>query len=273
MIETIEITTGDGVRLRGTLYRGGGRDTVVIASALGVARRFYDAFAQYTTSRGLNVITFDYRGIAESRVEKSVFPTMHDWGALDLDAVLGYASTIAPGKLLLVGHSAGGQIFGLAPNLARVARVLVSASGSGYWKHWRGYEKWGLAALWIAMPAVVRVLGYFPSRVLGLGTEDLPRGVAAQWARWGRHPGYILDHLTAGERARYAAFDRPLRWMSYGGDQYAPPAAVDAIVIGYPNAKLERMHVEDRSLGHFDFFRRRSGEPLWPAAFDWLTSE
>ncbi len=29
-----------------------------------------------------------------------------------------------------------------------------------------------------------------------MGAENLPRGVALQWARWGRHPDYIFSQLV-----------------------------------------------------------------------------
>ena len=76
----------------------------------------------------------------------------------------------------------------------------------------------------VVLPGVSRVMGYLPARWLGQG-EDLPAGVAREWASWCRHPGYIVGALGAEEA--YARFTAPIRAYAIGDDAYAPPAAVE----------------------------------------------
>ncbi|HUR24700.1 MAG TPA: hypothetical protein VM327_01645 [Candidatus Thermoplasmatota archaeon] len=61
----VALRAADGYRLAATYFPGRGRakDAVVIAGATGVKRSFYDAFATFLASRGLDVVTLDYRGV------------------------------------------------------------------------------------------------------------------------------------------------------------------------------------------------------------------
>ena len=74
---------------------------------------------------------------------------------------------------MVVGHSVGGQIFGLLDEAPRVRRVLMVAAQHNYWGLWRPQERYVLWALWtLLMPASAHALGYFPGGWFGLG-EDL----------------------------------------------------------------------------------------------------
>jgi predicted alpha/beta hydrolase len=117
------------------------------------------------------------------------------------------------------------------------------------------------------MPAVSRLFGYFPSKLVGLGAEDLPRGVASQWARRGRHRDYLFRDV---DRALYSRITAPVLAYSLRDDKYAPRAAVDALAAHYPN--VTRVHLEERGLGHFDWFRK-GRERLWEDVVQWLRAE
>jgi predicted alpha/beta hydrolase len=116
-----------------------------------------------------------------------------------------------------------------------------------------------------------RLCGYVPARVFGQG-EDLPAGVAREWASWCRHPAYIVGALGAQEA--YARFTAPIRVVAVADDSYAPPAAVEAFLEFYPNAPRKRIDVDPAQhggpIGHFGFFRERFRESLWTEAVDWL---
>jgi predicted alpha/beta hydrolase len=245
--------------------------TAVIAPATGVPRRFYHAFAAFLAEGGIATTTFDYRGIGESRPPslKGFQAQMHDWGELDISAALAFSAAAAPAlPRLFVGHSVGGQILGLAAGKENLSGALFVASQSGYWRHWPGYQKALFAALWwAAIPAVTGMAGFLP--MLG-GGENLPKGVAREWARWGRHPDYILSYPGI-EASRYREFAGPILACCIEGDSYAPRRAVEALLTGYPNAKPEvRMLSGEGGVGHFGFFRARNRERLWTPARAWL---
>jgi predicted alpha/beta hydrolase len=237
---------------------------------MGVRRRYYEAFAQHLAGRGLSVLTFDYRGMGESRLgsAKDDPARMDEWG-LDIAAAIDFVGAQAARSITIVGHSAGGQVAGLAPNLPRADRLVFVASQSGYWRHWPGIRAWGLLALWMVMPVVARARGSFPSRLARLGSEDLPRGVAEQWAGWGRHPRYLFGSEDL-DLSRYRQFQGPLLAYSLEGDHYAPRRAVEALLREYPAAKVEHRHLIDPTIGHFGFFRRSLGEAQWDDVAAWI---
>ena len=182
--ESHELRAADEYRLAATLYRpqAAALAVVVIACATGVRRSYYDNFARALADQGLAVLTFDYRGIGDSRPAKLAGFTarMQDWGALDLDAALIKASELFPAApLQVVGHSAGGQLIGLCEHADRITAIVHIAAQSGWYGHWRGLGRARMLANWfVAVPVFTRVFGYLPGQ-LGTG-QHLPAGVAAE---------------------------------------------------------------------------------------------
>jgi len=278
MSEAIEIETGDHVRLGATLFRPAGRAerAVAIQAATGVRQTYYAGFAAYLAARGFCVLTCDYRGIGRSRPAqlRGYGATMRDWAERDAPAAFDVLERRAPGaRLMAVGHSFGGQIYGLLPQRERIAAALVVGSQSGYWRHWRGAGRLGMWAFtYLFIPGVTRLFGYAAASRIGLG-EDLPAGVALEWARWCRHPEYLVGAL--GAHAGYARFRAPLRAVAPSDDRYAPRAAVEALLRLYPSAQGEIRRVTPQEvgaqrIGHFGFFREQFRDTLWREAADWL---
>ncbi|HVS30136.1 MAG TPA: alpha/beta fold hydrolase [Thermoanaerobaculia bacterium] len=270
----MQFHAADGQPLYGSLYGEENRDGIVVAAAMSVPRRYYDAFAQFAAARGFAVLLFDYRGFGQSRPPsiRQSKAKMAEWGVLDLPAATEFMverRRPAGGSLSLVAHSAGGQVAGLAHNLQQFGRMAFVASQSGYWRTWPGWRRYGLYLLWLAMPVVSSILGFFPSRLLGLGSENLPRLVAKQWAQWGRHPKYVLGFGHELDTRNYRAWKGPLMAWSFAGDNYAPPLAVEALLAEYSSATIERRPVHDAAVGHFGYFRR-GNEALWNEALDFL---
>src|SRR5207237_306016 len=128
-------------------------------------------------------------------------------------------------ELRVVGNSFGGQALGLLPMPERIRAALLVGSQSGYWRHWPARGKlWMWPTTHIGLPALAKLLGYFPGSRLGFG-EDLPPGVALEWASWCRHPRYLVGAL-ARVRA-YAITD----------DAFAPLRAVEALADLYPGSR------------------------------------
>ena len=275
----MELTARDGYRLGATLFRpaaSNGRAVMVMA-ATGVPQEYYGKFAAYLAERGFTVLTFDYRGIGRSLHGplRSVRAGMRDWALLDAAAAFDFIDQ-SKLKLLVVGHSFGGQAFGLLPRPERIAGALTVGSQSGYWKNWPALGRaWMWPATHIGLPLVPRLLGYFPGSRLGFG-EDLPKEVTIEWARWCRHPQYLVGAL--GVEREYARFSAPIRLYAISDDRFAPPRAVEALAVLYSNSKPEirkvnPTDVNSDSIGHFGFFRERFRDSLWREARDWLEAQ
>ena len=276
--ETALLRALDGAPLEATVFRAAkplrGRPPVVIASATGVRRAYYGSFAGHLSRRGLDVVTFDYRGIGGSR-EAAERPKMHDWGEQDLAGVVAFAGArLGPrdGGVSIVGHSVGGQLVGLLPEPHRVRRVLTVGAQSGDYRLWPLPYRLAMAALWYGVvPGVTRAVGYLPG-ALGIG-EDLPPGVALEWAAWCRTPGYLVGGGAESRRAGFEAITAPLLAYSFDDDELAPPAAVTSLLSLYRRADVERREVHRSDvgpIGHFGFFRDRFRTSLWEDAASFL---
>lgn len=280
--EAISVPARDGLALAATRYvpSDAADRVVIINSATGVKRGYYEKYARFLAARGMEVITYDYRGIGGSaeggiRAQKC---DMRQWGEIDVASVIDYVATNMPSRrVLAVGHSAGGQLFGLADNNTRVAALLAVSAQSGYWQHWRGLARWRLALLWhVVMPGLVRALSYFPSKRIGFG-ENLPGGVAREWARWCRHPDYIVDVNGRPLRANFETYQGNIRACVIADDWMAPGAAVEALMGFYRSAQVEFKIVQPadlgvKALGHFGFFRE-SGNSMWQESAEWLSRQ
>ena len=116
---TTFVPATDGFPLGATVVRARdrARGVVVLAPATGVRRRYYAAFQRWLAGQGFDVVTFDYRGIGDSRPPSlaGFHARMHHWGERDLAGVIAFVEReLAPSSLLLVGHSVGGMIALLA---------------------------------------------------------------------------------------------------------------------------------------------------------------
>ena len=276
-VRPVEFAARDGFKLGGALYRPAqpnGR-AVLVNSAVGVRQQYYSAFAAFLEERGFTVLTYDYRGIAASRHGhvRDLPARIRDWAQLDAPAALEELARAAPGaRLLAVGHSFGGNSLGLVPGNECFAGALFVGVQSGYWRHWRGASRAGMWFLThLLLPGISRVLGYVPAQLVGQG-EDLPAGVAAEWAAWCRNPRYAAGALGSDG---YARFKAPIRSYWITDDRYAPRAAAEAILQEYSAARSELVTVDcarfgGGRVGHFGFFRDRMRTSLWRDAADWL---
>ncbi len=277
---TLRLPALDGFELAATLYEpaagaGDGGPVVLINSATAVRRGYYDGYARALAAQGFSVLTWDYRGIGDSRPRSlaGFRARMRQWGEVDLAGILGWiADHLRPRRLLVVGHSVGGQLVGLAANNHRIHALMMVGSQNGWWGHWPAPSRYRIALNWfVLIPLVTRVYGYLPGR---FGTkEDLPAGVAREWARWGRRRAYLLesDELRAGfERLRL-----PLLAYSFTDDDFAPRPAVEGLLDLYSEADVHHRHLAPRdvgadTIGHFGFFRDRFRDSLWRDSAAWL---
>ena len=279
--EDLSLFAGDGFRLAATLFtpraRLGPARVVVVNSAMAVPRGYYAPFARFLAAGGLHVLTYDYRGIGGSRQGPigRDRARLRDWGEKDFAAALDWAEReLGETAPLVVGHSVGGQIVGLAPNNARVRKLLLVGAQSGDWRLWPVSSRARVFAFWYGVVSpVTRVLGYLPGGLLG--GEAVPGGVAREWARWARRRGYVVGGADGARAQGYARLAAPIVAYSFADDDFAPPRAVHALLDLYRSAQKTHRQVSAaqlglRSIGHFGFFRESQRERLWAEARDWL---
>ncbi len=250
---------------------------ILMNSALGVPRRFYQRMASHLASMGCVVLTFDYRGVGDSqdrhlRVDGATF---RDWGERDIAAAIQFLTQHYPHyQHLGIGHSAGGALLGLAPNCDRLHAFLSVASPSAYWRNWSFPQSFYLMPFWhVLVPLLPRLFGYFPGDVFGMG--NLPKNVVLQWRRWAMHRDYIVDDAGQPLRQHYHRMRVPMRFVHLSDDAlYAPRASIEHLAGFYQNAKREVVtyapsHCQQKVLGHFGYFRANA-QALWKHDLPWL---
>jgi predicted alpha/beta hydrolase len=266
----------DGVKLAATRFDATSplRGALLLNGGTGIPRQFYAAFASHLAGRGFSVLSYDYRGIGGS--EKPAAATIDQWGSIDQASMLDHLAELCPGApIAIVGHSFGGQVLGLADNIASVRAAVLIASQSGHWRHWpAGRRRLRMLALWwLLIPGLTALAGRFPGA--WVGSANLPANIALSWARWGRSRHYVCDARGKPWRPHNDQVTFPIRWLSFADDPIAPYEAVEALRSYYPGAAVERRHLEPDDLGaeavgHFGFFRKSMPRLAWDELASWL---
>jgi predicted alpha/beta hydrolase len=284
-MDAIEFNARDGFALRGRLYGDPAqcRAALLIVPAMGVPQRFYADFAAWLASQGHAVMSFDYRGTGESRPAhmkhslRGLQADINTWAEQDTAAALAWldAQVSKPTPIHWLGHSLGGQIFGMVPNRARVSGVVTIGVGTGYWLRnaakARAYVWW----LWfVVAPLAMKLKGYFPGKRLRK-VGDLPLGVMQQWRRACLDRDYLVG--VGGEKMRcdYAAVTTPILSLSFTDDEYMSARNTADMHAFYANAPRDMRRIAPRDIGekrigHFGFFRQRFAPTLWPQVSQWL---
>jgi predicted alpha/beta hydrolase len=289
--DDITLPAADGYPLAATLFlpRIAKRGAVLINSATATPRKIYRGFAGYLAHRGFAVLTYDYRGIGDSRrkaVEGCTKPaslagfkaSMADWATLDVTAAVAWMrERYRDLPLSYVGHSFGGQALGLLANNADVSRALLVASQAAYWKLMASPERYRVAAFMTLIGApLTRLLGYAPGR-LGLG-EDLPKDAFLQWTRWVMSPRYLFDDKDLSATENFPNFKGALRALCFTDDPWATRPTVELLCSGFAGTRPEVLSVAPAEIGaakigHFGFFRPDHRDTLWRGAADWLEGD
>jgi predicted alpha/beta hydrolase len=286
--DDITVPAADGYALAATLFlpRGAKSHAVLINSATAVPRKFYRGFAGYLARRGCAVLTYDYRGIGNSRqkaVEGYNQPrslvgfkaSMADWAALDVTATVAWMrERYHHLQLNYVGHSFGGQALGLLANNTEVSRALFVASQAGYWKLMASPERYRVYVMlnFVGIP-LTRLLGYMPGWA-GLG-EDLPKGVFEQWVRWVMSERYLFTDPKLPGLTNFARYHGALRSLCISDDPWATRPAVEMLCSGFTAIKPDILDVTPADIGaakigHFGFFRPEHRDTLWRGAAEWI---
>lgn len=279
----VAIACRDGIVLGGHVWAPAGRaeaphGAVVINPATGVAARYYHRYARFLAGHGFHVLTYDYRGIGLSRPAR-LRGSPHrwrDWGERDCDAALRLMAREAGGPLLVVGHSIGGFLPGLAESGVLIRRMLTMGAQYAWWMDYAPRQRAALFAKWhLAMPALTALLGYFPGRRLGW-LEDLPAGVAREWSF--RGPRFETSHPRAERaavRARMAAVTADILAVAMADDPFGTLPALRRTLGYYTGARrtLVRLAPEDygrAAIGHFNLFHDSHAAGFWLDTLLWL---
>ena len=271
----VQLTTGDGVSLAARVFdkQGSADMTVLMLPGIGVPQRAFRHIAAWFSEQGARCLTIDYRGIGESRASPEAVgsATLLTWARIDAVAALEYIETRWREPVVLLGHSFGGQMLGLAEPLQRVRAAVLVGSQLGQPRNWDGLSRLKFTAYWyLILPIACSFFDPLPAFV-GFGTP-LPRGVASEWAKWGRSPEWFLTWESSANET-FAAFGRPVLAYAIEDDDIAPPRAAEALLQRLRSAEITKRDVSPREvglprIGHMGFFKAGFPESIWQEVLD-----
>jgi len=284
-MQKINFETQDGQQLQGFFYPcENPLGTVLVASALGVPQQFYKHYGHFLAQNGYQCVTFDYRGTGLSKFVGNLSDVqLSDWGRLDLNAAIKTAHELAQknqsndDNLLLVGHSIGGQVLGLAENASLLKAAIFVASSAPYWRRWPHPRKLYIGFVCgVMLPLLSFARNTYPARAVGLSSMDLPAGCARDWGKWMRDKDYLFGAKFGLPLAGYKEFDKPILSLSFDDDDFAPKVNVDYLLDFYKAAKIENEYISQHSLGlgaidHMGFFKQKFRNSLWQKSLDWMS--
>lgn len=250
---------------------------IVIASAMGVEQVYYRPIATWLAEQGYAVLTFDCRGIGESKTQhlKYYDCDIIDWAQQDYSAALNFAlkqpidSTEIKPPVFWIGHSLGGQVFPLVENIELVSKVITISSGTGYWKHNAASLRKKAPLFWYFIaPISTALCGYFPGKKLGI-IGNLPKKVMFQWRKWCLHPEYCVGVETDKIRLIFKQTNTPLHSICFTDDEMLSVTNMRDLhaLFTHKSKQLSELTPTDMGVervGHLGFFKAQFEDNLWP---------
>lgn len=273
--ESFWISCKDGYQLAAQFYPAQNdkqQYPILICPATGITKTFYHAFAEWLSQQGYDVLSFDFRGIGQSLhgALKDSTASINDWGLLDIPAAIdALLNRTQAEKVIIIGHSAGGQLLGVNPNYSKVAKVLAIAGSTGHVKGLKGKTKLLAPIMFnVIFPISSFFKGYGATQFIGMG-ENLPKNVARQWAEFCSKPGYVMNAIGKSIFDDYhQEIQCPITSFWASDDEIATQANVEDLLRLYPNAKTRLIELNPRKygykqIGHMLMFKK-SHQKLWP---------
>lgn len=275
-MNTFTFETADGYQLAGTFFNRPNDDQkfnhpVLIAPATGIRQGFYRSFAKHLSAQGYDVMSFDFRGIGASLYGdvKNSTASIDDWGVYDLPAAIdALIDKTGSDKVIVIGHSAGAQLLGVAHNHHLVHKLISIAGSTGYVPQLSGRTRLLAPVMFdVIFRLSNTLLGYGATKVIGMG-ENLPKDVARQWREFCQTGKYIKHSMgTTIDKDYHDDITCPIHAFYAIDDQIATKANVHDFFELFPNASItyHKLIPSDFGLtdiGHMKLFKQ-SHNVLW----------
>ena len=273
--ESFWISCKDGYHLAAQYYPATDHTKkfpILICPATGITKGFYHSFAEWLNQQGYRVLSFDFRGIGQSLHGelKDSNASINDWGLLDIPAAIEtLLNRTQAEKIIILGHSAGGQLLGINAHYNKVAKVVAIAGSTGHVKGLKGRTKLLAPLLFnVIFPVASLFKGYGATQFIGMG-ENLPKNVAKQWAEFCSKPGYVMNAIGKSIYNDYhQEINCPITSIWASDDEIATRANVKDLLRLYPNATTHLIELNPKKhgykqIGHMSMFKK-SHHKLWP---------
>ena len=268
------VPSTDGVTLTVEEYgEPGPAASVVFLPALGVPLAYYGRLFRAWAAAGRHVVGVELRGMPGSPVadlRRDSFGYAH-LVRDDLPAVCAGPAVAAASRIVLVGHSLGGQLALLSGAAGTVRPDAVVTLGTGtsspYARSGRLARAQRAAGVRF-VGAVTCSLGYWPGHRLGFAGRQ-PRTLMSDWGYEARYGRYRLRGDRTDYETALANLAVPALLVDIAGDRMIPRAAVDHLAARLPDG-VDRATVEAVP-DHFRWARHAPDKVIAPVE-TWLTA-
>ncbi|MDW3652272.1 MAG: alpha/beta fold hydrolase [Bacteroidia bacterium] len=273
-IESFQLQTEDGIELSANFFPSNGpsKAAILLTPGLGVPQAYYFKYASYLSEQGYNCLTFDFRGIGEEHLKAKYADriNLRNWARQDMVAGLNWIKERFPQEDIYgIFHSIGGQIFGLVENHHLLKRVVFISAMGGYWGDEKFPVNFFTLFMWyIHIPLLTRIYGYLPKSLTYRGVA-VAKGVAREWADWGKRSRYISGMLKKELSDHfYDQIDCPIDAIWFTDDELATAGTLSSVLDLYTKAPLNRLPLNPLDFGrkkiaHSGFFSSKCRDSLW----------
>jgi predicted alpha/beta hydrolase len=240
-------------------------DSIILClPAMGMAAKQYTKLLKALSEQGFSAASVDLRGNGQSSIRANRENNFGyaELAEVDLPAAIQTLKKSYPGKkLILLGHSLGGQICSLFvsqnPNL--IEHLILAASCSVYYKNWPFPYRLGLLIFTQIAWLSSSILGHFPGRSIGFGGREA-RGIMKDWALNARTGSYSL----ANSKYNYDPFPKSpglkVLAINFEDDQLAPITATDHLLSKLSATKVCKKQLTGEHIGrdradHFNWLK------------------
>ena len=251
---------------------------LLINSATGVKQQVYFSFAKYLAENGFTVLTYDYRGINESKPQnlKGFNASMRIWGTKGYKTLTNFIKqNYQDYRKFCLGHSVGALILGMNEDSIIFEKFIFVGTQDAY----IGNLPWKVAVtaffgFGVALPATTKLLGYFPAHFFGLG-ESLPKGVAYDWRTLILNKKSTSRLFEKIENDYSKTLTQEAFIIHAEDDPWVTKKGMESLMNkGYPNLKKTYREVKvsespKGEIGHINFFRSFN-KNLWEIVLDEL---
>ena len=271
-MQGINIRTDDHYSLSAHVFepQDSRQKVLLINSATGVKQQIYFSFAQFFAEKGFTVITYDYRGIGQSKPEnmKGFAASMRIWGTKDYKALTNYIrDNFQNYQKFCLGHSVGALILGMNADSVIFDEFVFVGSQDAFVGNLKFRTKIeAYLGFGIAQPLSTKLLGYFPANWFGLG-ESLPSGSAFDWRTLILNRKSVNKLLEKTEDHGRSLTQKVLVLRAEDDIWLTEKGVKSLLENTYPNLKptyrlVKVSESEKKEIGHINFFRSYNRK-LW----------
>lgn len=248
-VKKIVIRNRDGSKNQLQLYGANHKEQTIILMlpAMAVKASYYARFA-VELAQYCKVATLDLRGHGASSVRAS---STVDYGYADFiehdlhTTISNLRLKFPKHKLFILGHSLGGQLGALyaAKRPTLVDGLILVASGSVYYKGWKGMQQLRTLVGTQATGVISNIFGFYPGKLFGFGGLDA-KSLMLDWSNQARTGKYELLHDEFDYEYALGKLKIDTLAISFQNDEFAPEQAVENLYLKFnPTSAIDHRHL------------------------------